>query len=100
MRNMGEREHKSVGISIEDHTFMNGLSQTPIEKRRDIYRSMRAKYQHDALAVRQIDMFDSESPMGVLFQKLKEAKRLNDNAEAERLNEIFQELYPDLDNNP
>ena len=87
----------SQGLSPEDHAYLNGLApfNSTLEERRTIYATKREQYEGNALALKEIDVYDGESVYTDYFKKYRDALVANDNPTLiAELEAWFETNYP------
>ncbi len=94
MENLGA--NTNPGLSDEHATELNGFLTVPVETRRERYALLRRQYADDPVALRQIDVFDKESPYCVALRQLIGAYREGNDAAAQELEAWFAVNYPEL----
>ena len=90
----GEISEPPAGLSPEHQTELNGFGTVPDEVRRERYAALRQEYSDNALALEQIDVFDSTSPYGVARREYRIAILNGDNLRQTELDLWFKDNYP------
>lgn len=90
-----EKSPKLQGLSPEDHALLNDPMRTKEEGRR-LFAAKREEYKNNPKALRQIDVYDGESPYYPKFKEYRDALISGDMARATELKTWLKINYPDI----
>ncbi len=82
------------GLSKGYLSYLNGLTNLPLERRAETYEFFREVHCDDKLALEQIDIYDSQSPYCKHFEFYVQAIKSNDKKIIKRERAWFDKHYP------